>query len=135
VSDCIDHGYLGNGKGYVKINGKFLHRTVLEHKLGRPIERGMVAMHACNNTRCINEAHLNEGTQRKNIQDAFRDGLHPIGSAKSTSKLTEDMVRILRDRYVPRCRINGTRALAREFNVSQWVISHTIRGIETWSHV
>ena len=40
----------------------------------------------------------------------------------------------IRTEYVPRHPEHGTRAIARRLGVSQWTISHALRG-ETWRHV
>lgn len=45
-------------------------RLVLERKLNREIISGMFALHTCDNTRCVNEDHIYEGTQKQNIADA-----------------------------------------------------------------
>ena len=81
---CIDHGRCGTRQVY----NKQQHRRVLEAKLGRALVRGEVAMHTCDNKRCINPEHPE----------------------------------------------HGTRAIARRLGVSQWTISHALRG-ETWRNV
>ena len=127
---CIDHWRCGTRQVY----NKQQHRRVLEAKLGRAPVRGEVAMHTCDNKRCINPEHLEVGTQVTNVRDAFDRNLQPKGSARRTAKLYEATVAAIRTEYVPRHPEHGTRAIARRLGVSQWTISHALRG-ETWRHV
>lgn len=65
-------------KGYtkLKIKGKTIReaRYVLEQKLGRPIQDGYEASHACNITSCIEPEHLFEETHTQNIRYSHRLG-------------------------------------------------------------
>ena len=132
MAECIDHGKPCDG--YYKVGNTWLHRIVLAGKLGRTLEGWEVTRHTCDNKRCINPDHLIVGSQGDNVHDAFERGLMPVGSEHYLAKLTEEVVEYIRSVYVPRSRTYGTRALARTFNVSQWTISHAIRGL-TWRHV
>lgn len=60
------------------------HRVVLQASLGRPIRRGMLACHRCDNPPCCNPAHLYEGTAKDNARDAVERGrnAHPLGSRR-----------------------------------------------------
>jgi hypothetical protein len=49
-------------------------RIILANFLGRPLRRGMVAAHTCDNKKCLNELHLEEATESKNLTDAWRRG-------------------------------------------------------------
>lgn len=97
---------------------------------------GKLACHRCNNPSCVNPRHLYAGTYQNNIDDAIASGIKfgnpaPKGEANYNAKLTEDAVAQIRCRYRPRDRMNGTRALARQFGVSQMAVSKIVRGI-TW---
>lgn len=59
---------------YVRI---LAHRFAWEQANGRPVPRGKVVMHTCDNPRCANPAHLRVGTQRENVHDAMRKGRRP----------------------------------------------------------
>ena len=54
------------------INGRmeYEHRLVLETKLGRPIEDGMVTRHLCHEKRCVEAEHLVESTNSENMLDS-----------------------------------------------------------------
>lgn len=83
---CKDHGYKGSGRGYanVALNGKYIGRHVvaLIQYTGEQPE-GRVAMHVCDNPRCIEPTHLRWGTQRDNMRDKVAKGRHHNGTSKS----------------------------------------------------
>jgi hypothetical protein len=65
-----------NNSGYPRLSARccgqvvklYAHRIALEQKLGRPIRRGFEADHQCVNPLCIEPAHLQEVTQRRNLK-------------------------------------------------------------------
>lgn len=80
-SGCHEWTGSTNGKGYgvllISIDGK--KRLLLAHRLQwmqyhGQIPKGLVIMHHCDNTRCINIDHLQAGTQRENLQDMIAKG-------------------------------------------------------------
>ena len=73
-----DHRAYYPGKGYV-------YRITYELANGAKIEKSQVAMHLCNNSTCVNPAHIKLGTQAQNMSDAARDGL-------MAHKLSDDQV-------------------------------------------
>ena len=50
------------------------HRIVLWFVCGPPDDVNHVAMHYCNNTRCLNPLHLAWGTRQENFDDGRRGG-------------------------------------------------------------
>lgn len=56
----------------ISVGGKQIraHRLILERKLGREIRPGYMACHKCDDTNCIQEAHIYEGTKQQNNLDA-----------------------------------------------------------------
>ena len=128
-----------NNKGYAlcSYGGKrrqYAHRLMLEHKLGRPIAPGLNTLHSCDNPRCVNPAHLTEGTQKQNIQQAVARGrLAPKpplcqGERHGHSKLTGEAVRTIR--------ASGERrlVLAARYGVTPQTISK-IRAGQRWQHI
>lgn len=125
----LPHGY---GTIFYKGHVHRAHRLVYELAHGE-IPIGLVICHKCDNPSCVRLAHLELGTQRKNIEDMWAKGRANIvkGMSNGRAKLTECQVADIRARYRRYDRSASTRALAREFNVSHAVISSIIRG-ESW---
>lgn len=128
--NCIDHGKNATHKmGYVTqwYHGKKTrsHRAAYCAANGVTLQdiEGYVVRHTCDNGRCINPDHLLLGSIADNNRDMVERGrLVP------SNKLTPEQVAIIRQRYVPRCRVNGGAALAREFGVHQTQVSKIILG-------
>jgi hypothetical protein len=56
------------------------------------IPDGQVIMHTCDNTLCVNPAHLKAGTQLENAQDMKRKDRVAHGSSHYDSRLSENQV-------------------------------------------
>jgi hypothetical protein len=52
------------------------HRFSYEMHVG-PIPDGMMVLHSCDNSRCVNPAHLSIGTQTENMLDMHKRNRHP----------------------------------------------------------
>jgi hypothetical protein len=50
----------------------YIHRAILSWKLGKQLEEN--ALHTCDNSLCINEDHLYEGTTAQNLLDSYVRG-------------------------------------------------------------
>lgn len=126
------------GYGVISIDGK-LHLT---HRVSyaiahRPIPADVKILHHCDNPPCARRSHLFEGSQLDNVRDSIAKGRfapHGLGagSAHPSAKLTEDVVREIRERYA-----NGgitQTALGAEYGVVQTIISAIIKRT-SWRHV
>lgn len=87
-------------------------------------------MDRIDNERGYQPGNLQWATASTQIKNQ-RGGLRPIGSAKPTARLTEEIVRECRARYSAG---EGQDALAREFGVSKPTMHKAIVG-KTWQHV
>ena len=74
---CFEFKHSQTNRGYSRLTIRckqiYAHRLVLERAIGRPIKEGYGALHRCNNTACINENHIYEGTAHDNRLDFFRN--------------------------------------------------------------
>jgi hypothetical protein len=77
LAGCIPGGYgtftLPRGRG------SRLATHVVLALAGRPVERGKVAMHVCDNPNCVNPHHLEVATQRDNVRDWPRRAVTLVG--------------------------------------------------------
>jgi hypothetical protein len=103
-----------------------------EHHHGA-LPDGVKVLHSCDNPACINIKHLSAGTQLENVQDMHAKGRarYLRGEANCKSKLTASQVAEIRRRYKSYDRLNGTKALGREFGVSGQTISAIVLG-KSW---
>jgi hypothetical protein len=123
-----DYGILiNNGKRYK------VPRLVLEAKIGRkllpwPQE---VTRHTCNNRPCANEDHLIPGTMADNIADKVAAGSQARGEGSAAAKLTDDMVRTIRQRAASGERF---RRIGVSMGVDHKTVSRIVHG-RGWTHV
>ncbi len=91
------------------------------------IPEGMCVLHRCDNRPCVNPDHLFLGTAMVNAQDM-------VTKNRQAAKLTPQQIDEIRLRHRPKCQFNGTRALAKEFQVSGATIEEIVsrRG---WKHL
>lgn len=135
----------GYGRVGLRVGGKVkfiqAHRLSKELDNGCHIPDGLYVLHRCPNTapgekkdrRCVNPAHLEEGTHRDNMDDKIRDctgkghGAAP-GTDNGAAKLDWEKVNEIRElsgKGVPQV------VLGKKFGVSPATIGKIVRG-ETW---
>lgn len=115
--------------GYGVYRSEFAHRFSLKQALGL-IPDGMMALHACDNRKCVNPTHLFIGTGQTNVDDMFSKGRnrHLCGEQVSNAKLTaEDVIAIREDGRL-------YAEIAKSYNVSLSTIS-SIKTKRNWAHV
>ena len=101
----VTHAYRGPGPYHGRVIGG--HKARLLYA-GVDVPEGAVILHACNNKRCLNLAHLSVGTQAQNVADAIADGLNP-------NYLHPTDVREMRHAFAAGAKVD---ALARALDVS-----------------
>lgn len=89
--------------GAFYLDGKTLaaHRFSFEFFKNETIQPRMNVLHSCDNRKCVNPNHLEQGTQKKNLSDCVKRGRHipPIGEKNGMSKLTWEDVEEIRKIY------------------------------------
>lgn len=124
------------GSGHIQItSGSRDHRTVVyAHRLawemanGRAVPAGYVVMHACDNPRCVNPAHLSIGTQRDNIIDSIHKGRYGTWGIQ---KLNAAQVLAIRRRASE----GETHAvLARAYGIARNTVSGIVNRV-SWRHL
>ena len=123
------------GYGVMRPAGKRTGPTVKAHRVSLELAgvdiAGKIVRHKCDNPPCVNPHHLETGTHADNIADALSRGRIPLGSARTTSKLTEEQVQEIRH-----LRSLGLqyKEIVPRFGVTSGTVGHIIRG-STWSHL
>lgn len=125
MGECIEHTQKGANNGYGNTA-----RTIAGVKRHMPLHRAVfwdtygylpeVVRHTCDNTRCINPAHLLPGTQKDNMQDCIRRGRISKPPVKRVLS-TEDVATIRSGKYT-------VRELLGLINASETTIRQCKRG-------
>ena len=129
-AECVKWPY-GKTKGYGKLQYQkkiwWAHRLSLSLFTGENPEH-LLALHGrCHDRACINPLHLRWGTQKENIHDKVLDGTSNRGERHLDAKLTENDVRIIKERI----ETESCSAIAKSFNVTSQAINHIKKG-KSW---
>jgi HNH endonuclease len=121
-----------SGYGSINVRCKIMgaHRFSWMIHIGH-IPKGLILLHSCDNTRCVNPKHLSLGTDKNNKDDSVRKRRHHHGEHHSWAKLTEKQVLSIRLKHE-----NGVSApiLASHRDVDESTIRAIIRR-RTWKHI
>jgi hypothetical protein len=104
--ECLEYcgSIIPSGYGQVRFRGKIWMAHRLSYMLANgEVPTGLNVCHACDNKKCLNPKHLFSGTQKENIQDAFKKGLiiRPKGEEHPRATLTVSDVLKIRSLYIP----------------------------------
>ena len=124
-----------DGYGMFWIDGKTkrANRVALMIEKGDDFNPDLQVNHHCpNQPDCVNPECLYQGTQRQNVLDAIWDGTHVDnrGSKNRQSKLTEDDIPVIRQRYADG---ETQQSIANDYAVGRRTIGRIIKG-DTWKH-
>ncbi len=121
------------GYGEFKLNGKSEMAYRVAYQLsGQALLPYIVVRHRCQNTACVNPAHLTHGTHTDNVADRVAAHRSACGEHHGRSKLTWPAVRDIRRRYYAEQAAQG--ALAKEYGVTRRTIRFVVKG-QHWREV
>lgn len=143
-------GTISDGYGNFRLNGK----PMLSHRLsfilnGGIFNNGPFVLHSCHNRRCCSPMHLRSGSNQDNMDDmkaAFRQNKArgdkngsitkpeclARGEDNPKAKLTNDMVKFIRDIYEPNKTTHS--GIAAMVGVSKTAVGRIIRR-QIWKHL
>jgi hypothetical protein len=127
-----------NKNGYGIISDRTASgRNILAHRLAweienGPIPDGLLILHECDNTICINIAHMRIGTHKENSEDSVSRNRQARGERSGVAVLTEAIVRAIRARHAEGGVSQGQ--IAREFGTIQQQVSRIINRV-IWKHI
>lgn len=110
---------------YVRVRA---HVFAWEQATGRKVPAGQVVMHACDNPRCVNPAHLSIGTQHDNILDSVRKGRY---NCFGRQKLNAEQVRQIRALSAAG---HLQKDIAKQFGIARNTVSGIVNR-KTWDHL
>lgn len=120
------------GYGYFGSHDR-AHRLSLAMALGRPLRKGAIVMHRCDNPPCVRPSHLREASQAENVADMMAKGRWTprAGEMNAAARLTSADVVAIRAAAA-----SGTtdRELGRRFGVHPTTIGSVVRGA-SYAHV
>lgn len=103
------------------------HRVSYEIFNG-PIPEGLFVCHSCDVRRCVQPAHLEAGTQAKNLGDMVARGRSMTGSKNPAAKLSDADVVTIRERWAARPAGLTQSVLAAEYGIKQSQVSRIVTG-------
>lgn len=131
-TDAVQNTY---GRVFWRGRMTYAHRVAFELATGEPApprSSGRVVLHSCDNTLCVNPAHLSLGTQAENMRQREERGRGNqwkiAGERSATAKLTEDQVRLVRKLVDEGA---SQRRVAATLGMTQAAISYIVHG-KTW---
>lgn len=127
-------GSTNKGYGVFTVHGsrvRVAHDVAWEIHHCRPLPKGMLIRHHCDNPPCCNPAHLELGTHADNSADKVSRGRQAKGSRHGIAVLTDDDVRAIR----AMCAAGQyQRVVGEHFGIRQNHVSLIVNRI-IWSHV
>ena len=107
-----------NGYGRISVRGQrwYAHRLSWHIHHNKPIGKGQVIRHLCNQPLCVNPHHLRSGTQKQNMLD-----MHLAGRQGYVRKLNPQQITDIR------ASTKTQAELARQYGVSRTTIHRVLK--------
>lgn len=101
------YGLVGSFPRRTRADGSTYGKSGAAHRFSYwlykgPLYEGFLVLHSCDNPPCCNPRHLSLGTTKRNAEERSERGRQPRGEGSVRAKLTDEAVRDIRARYVPR---------------------------------
>jgi hypothetical protein len=125
---CGDRGY---GQWTIAQRNYAVHRLSAHLFLSFDLESPLCICHRCDNPPCFNPDHFFIGTNAENSYDMVTKGRSLQGEMHHNSKLTEEDVRMIRQRLDAG---ETQTTIAKDYAVNQTLIGFIARGV-AWKHV
>jgi hypothetical protein len=111
-------------------------QNISAHRLSYQLHHGAISdnmhvCHTCDNPPCVNPDHLFLARAADNMRDKFAKMRHPMGSKHYAAKLTEGIVRDIRQRVADGEKQN---AVAKALGLSKQAVNDIVLG-KAWKHV
>ncbi len=122
------------GGGYPAFWLAGVQQNVGAHRVACTLAHGpssLMALHSCDNPKCVNPAHLRWGTNADNQQDRSARGRAPIGEGHARSVVTTQQVTAMRARWKDG---ESLASLGREYGTSETNVGYIVKR-QTWRHV
>jgi len=114
------------GYGQLKFAGEWLLTHRFAYELLKRSIGNLWVLHTCDNPACVNPKHLFLGTRQDNSNDMVSKGRQARWEKNGRAILTVKIVSEIRERYLYGDKVNGQKALAKEFGVCVDTISKII---------
>lgn len=123
----------GYGEFYVSAErGKVkAHSFAVELATGVRCPPSQGGLHRCDNPPCVNPAHIYYGTQKQNSADMVARRRHQVGEERPNSRLTEQQIVEIRERFAAGETFTVLRA---DYDVTSGWLSCVVNG-KYWKHV
>lgn len=122
-----------NLKSHQKGNSATVHSLVATAFIG-PRPHGLCVNHKDGFKPNNKLSNLEYVTPLENTSHATKLGLMLRGERNAAARLSEEEVRQIRSLYIFGSHEAGTRAIARQFGMSQYAIHRIVSG-QTWTHI
>ncbi|WP_368900710.1 hypothetical protein [Oceanobacillus oncorhynchi] len=131
---CISHyadkdGYFNVARNYKGKVYRKMHRYIYQ-TINNDLNHKDLILHKCNNSSCINPAHLEKGSHKENMKDRLAAG-HYYNEYHPNTHINEDIAAIIKKKLNDG---NTVIKVADSLNVSQYIVADIKRG-RTWVRV